>query len=487
MIAFSDIKQHKHIKIWLTLFVAFFLILYLSELVEQSMFIDGLWYAVISKNLAIGLGDFWTPQFSTTIFTEFHEHPPLILGIQALFFKLLGQELFTERIFNACQYLLFAFLLLSAWKSSLKDAPKLYMRYTLIPLLLWQTNILAYFFLPANLLDTGVALFDLMAIYLLFQAFRTPNNWSKIVLAGFLIFLAFLSKGLVALFPFAFPMLYFLVFRTQNLKVACKNTALLSGSFILFLGILLVVSPEAKNSLYKYCDIQVKASLNGTRTLYYYRESRFYIIGQLLLTLLPMILALGSLYFINLKMKWSRVDHKAKKLAVLFFLIGLSASLPIMISPRQALPYLMPSLPYFSLAFGILIVPLLDQLINNLSRSIKLNITKLTFGLLFIGLFMIANKFGTSNQRDETVINDVQLIGDYIGEEEVIASNVYNMYISGYMMRLYEISLDTSKVVQSNFLLSKKSNILQDSSYIQVALPTKEYVLYEKKHAYSQR
>ena len=37
------------------LFISSSLVLFFSELVEKSMFIDGVWYAVISRNLAEGV------------------------------------------------------------------------------------------------------------------------------------------------------------------------------------------------------------------------------------------------------------------------------------------------------------------------------------------------------------------------------------------------------------------------------------------------
>ena len=39
---------------------------------------DGLMYSAISKNLANGIGTFWNPYLSETLFPEFHEHPPLV-------------------------------------------------------------------------------------------------------------------------------------------------------------------------------------------------------------------------------------------------------------------------------------------------------------------------------------------------------------------------------------------------------------------------
>ena len=45
----------------------------------DGMFMDGLYYACISRNLALGIGSFWDLEFTETLGKHFHEHPPLAL------------------------------------------------------------------------------------------------------------------------------------------------------------------------------------------------------------------------------------------------------------------------------------------------------------------------------------------------------------------------------------------------------------------------
>ena len=78
----------RHLPFWLLIF-SFFFILIVRNLFRDGMFMDGLLYATVANNLASGLGSFWHPYHSLTYFPVFHEEPPLLYGIEAIFFKIL--------------------------------------------------------------------------------------------------------------------------------------------------------------------------------------------------------------------------------------------------------------------------------------------------------------------------------------------------------------------------------------------------------------
>jgi len=92
-----------------------FIILICPTLFQDGMFMDGIQYACVAKNLANGTGSFWHPFLSETWWKAgsnyFMEHPPLIYGIQAQFFKLLGNSLYTERIYSLITGLLTAIMI----------------------------------------------------------------------------------------------------------------------------------------------------------------------------------------------------------------------------------------------------------------------------------------------------------------------------------------------------------------------------------------
>lgn len=74
-----------------------FFILICPNFLTEGMFMDGLMYSAISKNLANGIGTFWNPYLSETLFPEFHEHPPLAFGIQSIFYNLFGESFYVEK------------------------------------------------------------------------------------------------------------------------------------------------------------------------------------------------------------------------------------------------------------------------------------------------------------------------------------------------------------------------------------------------------
>lgn len=346
-------------RFWILSLISLFLILYLSELLEASMFIDGVWYAVISNNLSNGIGSLWHPQFSDTIFSSFYEHPPLVFGLQALFFRFFGDHFWTERLFSLLSYGLSAWLIIAFWK---KVVPKysVYQYLWVLPLIFWQANLVNYFFLPANLLDTPLSILSGAAVLLMLRSADQKRGTILLVSAGAVLAIAMLTKGVVGLFPFAFIGIHYLLFKPYSWAIAIKRTLIVFLSFMSFLFILFFAIPESWMGFKEYLDVQLFASLSGERRLYYYQSNRFYILGQLLWTLAPMIFTGIVISLLGSFLKTNKSDDKATNLnrhALLFLLTGLSASLPIMISPRQALPYLIPSLPYFTLAISIWIAP----------------------------------------------------------------------------------------------------------------------------------
>ena len=60
----------KHLPFWL-ITLSMFVALILPTLLQDGMFMDGLFYASVSKNLADGIGTFWFPHFSQTLFPLF--------------------------------------------------------------------------------------------------------------------------------------------------------------------------------------------------------------------------------------------------------------------------------------------------------------------------------------------------------------------------------------------------------------------------------
>ncbi len=116
--------MHKHFPFW-TFTAAVLVALVLPILLQDGMFMDGLLYACVSKNLADGHGTFWFPHFSKAMHTFFDQQPPLGFGIQAVFFKVFGDSIYVERGYSFVMAILNAILISVLWKTVFKNESKI--------------------------------------------------------------------------------------------------------------------------------------------------------------------------------------------------------------------------------------------------------------------------------------------------------------------------------------------------------------------------
>ena len=85
---------------------------------------DGMLYTSVAHNLGNGIGTFWFPQFSLhnlAGLNAFHEQPPLVFGIQAIFFKIFGDSMYVERVYTFITICITAFLINLLWKEIYKN------------------------------------------------------------------------------------------------------------------------------------------------------------------------------------------------------------------------------------------------------------------------------------------------------------------------------------------------------------------------------
>src|SRR5580704_17565631 len=99
------------------------------------MFVDGVTYASIARNLAEGQGSIWTPFYTSTIYPQFHEHPPLGFWLQSLWFRVFGDHLFVERGYSITAALATAFVIAWIWRRLKTDQGL--SSWTWLPILFW--------------------------------------------------------------------------------------------------------------------------------------------------------------------------------------------------------------------------------------------------------------------------------------------------------------------------------------------------------------
>ena len=92
--------------------IIFLSITILGRLIPEGMFVDGLVYSSIARNLAIGKGSFWHLYYCA----PFTDHPPLGMSLESFLFMLIGDTYFTEKIFSAIIWLITIWVMITFWK-----------------------------------------------------------------------------------------------------------------------------------------------------------------------------------------------------------------------------------------------------------------------------------------------------------------------------------------------------------------------------------
>jgi 4-amino-4-deoxy-L-arabinose transferase-like glycosyltransferase len=459
------------------LIIGLFLIVISPAFLSDGMFMDGLIYSTLSHNLANGLGNFWNPYFSETFAPDFHEHPPLLFGIQSVFYFVFGDSRYIEKIYSFLTFIIVGIIILRIWKQlSLKNG--------WLPLLIWILIPLNFWACPNNMLENTLSVFIALSV-LFYLKSQKRNTVLYIFLSGFTIFLGSLTKGFVAFFPWSLPFIFWLFTRQKSFWKTIIDSILLITFTLLPLIILLLVSDTAYLSLQKYINIQVINSLQNVKTV----ETRFFIVGTLFLELL-LVIGLSIILMIwTWRQKISlKINKEFYKPALIFFLLGLAGVLPIMVSMKQRSFYILATLPYFAIAIGILVYPLIERIFNKSGNHSKKQIYFfwIARGILAVGIVMtlfFANKIG----REENTINDTYAIISKLPKGEVVnilPSMMQDYSLHGYFARYKNISLDSKLENERQFMLIQINNLTDSSiikNYEKVDLQTKEFQLFKRK------
>lgn len=465
--------------------VAVLLALPFHLLIQDGMFMDAVHYTCVARNLADGFGTFWFPHFSKLDLVipgvhAFHEQPPLVFGIQAMFFKMLGQSLYVERIYVAITVLLSAYLIKALWQACFSRGNE-HRKLFWLPVLLWITSPIVYWGGSNNVLENTLGLFALVSVLISWQLLRkSSGNVLMWMLAGAGIFLAVFSKGFPGLFPLAVPFLYWLCFRKQPFSRMLLQTFYLCLSFSVLLGILLLI-PEGRESLSVYFFKRVLYRITEATT----SEHRWETLQFLLQDAAPMA---GALLLVWLIRRFSKVQVNMREYArqaLFFILVGLSASLPLMMTMIQKPFYVLPAYPYFAIGIALLMLPAVSAWIRkiNVQRSgFKLwRIVSLI--LLLSAPVFIALQYGKT-KREKDVLHDVHVMGAVVGEGNDLSTGGNTFFevwvLQCYIMRYYKISMDFRQDHPHKYFVKEKDkdSEFDFSGYSKVDTPLYRYELY---------
>jgi 4-amino-4-deoxy-L-arabinose transferase-like glycosyltransferase len=451
------------------------------------MFMDGTLYACVAKNLANGLGTFWYPYFSETTMSFFHEQPPLTFGILSLFYKLFGNSIYTERGYCFLTACISAYLIYLIWKEIfLNDKP---LKNTFwLPILFWIITPVCFWSYTNNTEENTMGCFDLLAVFMTIIFFNRSFSIVYLIFAGVAIFLASLSKGFPGLFPISIPLFYWLITKNFSIKKTLTYILiLLSVPAIIYA--FLTFDGDIRNSLETYINERVFNSINNVSTV----DNRLSLIYRLFMELLPAIgITIILLIIFRLKSLTIKEDFKTHKAALLLFLfIGISASIPLIITKEQRGFYLVTSLPYYAIAISIITAPILSRIIEKINlKHVTFKIFKIvTYVILLFSITFSVSKIG-GTIRDKDKLHDIYIFGKIIPPGSIVGINPSmweDWSLQTYMVRHFNISLigENRKDKKYKYLIldNQVDNIGGggNDNYKRIDIQTCKYNLYLKR------
>jgi hypothetical protein len=255
---------------------------------------------------------------------------------------------------------------------------------------------------------------------------------------------------------------------------------------------------EARYVLPEYLAITFNLVVNETT-----KNSRFYIVFSLLKELLPIFgMIVAFLIFCwRKKLPLNQINHNFSSaaaeregglnsnlpVAFPFFLLGLSGVLPIMITRVQSGYYLLTSLPFFAISLGLIIHPLVENMLERINfKSFGYKLFKsIGIALILSGIILSAYYSGRIS-REQNKIEDMRVITAELVENSTI-NILPDMYrdwsLHGYYGRYKNISLDPDLNNKHEYLLIKTS-LYSDSIKIEfekIELKTKEFELFKRR------
>jgi 4-amino-4-deoxy-L-arabinose transferase-like glycosyltransferase len=477
-------NNNKHLAFWIFT-IGLVLALVIPVLIQDAMFQDGLLYSCVAHNMGIGYGTFWFPQYSTLNIEgipSFHEQLPLVFGIQSLFYRLLGDSIYVERFFVFLMLILHVVLINVLWKEIFR-AKKQFAQMGWLPVFFWIMIPLIFWSFRQNMLENTVGVFTLASVILSFKGIKQEkNNYFLWIISSAFIFMASFSKGIPGFFPISVPFIYWLVTKKISFGKTVYLSLILSSVSVLLYG-LFILLPDSRESLSIYFFDRLIRRVDSMPTVGF----RFETLWRLFQELIPVMLFCVALWIVSKKAKIDSKIAENKQNALIFFLVGFSGTLPLMLTLVQKGWYMLPALPFFAIGFAILVGPIVANLIDRISVSNRYYKAFLVFSIvLFVFSFVLTGIQKGKINRDQDMVSDVYKIGEVVPRFSTLTvpDEMYNQYdfvLQGYLVRYFNISISPYESYDY-FLKLKTLDVPVPDQYTEkVDLDLVEYELFRRK------
>jgi len=455
--------------------IGIFLAIISPDLLSDGMFFDGLTYSAIANNLAHNIGSIWELHYTFTSFNVFHEHPPLAIWLESLFFRLFGDSIYIEKIYSLITFIITGFLVKLIWS---KVNKKNYHQMGWLPILLWITVPTVTWAVSNNILENTMMIFTTLSIYLILKSLD-KKQYLYLSLSGLSLAMAFMSKGFVGLYPLSFIFWIFIFDNKFTFKRFIIDTTTITLSLLFPFVLMYIFIPEGISSISKYINKQVFGSINNIQTV----DTRFDIIINLFNDLIPMIIiSIIILYFAKKKAVTTVIENSSKKWIYIFLTLGLSGVIPIMISLKQSGFYILTTFPIFAISLSLLIANPTCNFLSKLKTS-EVKLRRISISFLAISVLSVL-LFSFTIGREKEKIEDLYKIKEVVPKHTTISiqPEIYKDWsIHAYYIRYANVSLNRDTRIHEDYFLTYKgwtNKTLENYKLIEIDL--EKYSLYRK-------
>jgi 4-amino-4-deoxy-L-arabinose transferase-like glycosyltransferase len=455
-------------------------LLVVPRVTRRGIFLDGLVYATISRNLALGIGDPLHLYYTGAI-NEFRDSPPLAFCLESVAFRLLGDHWWVEKLYSLLTAAVTGGIILATWRWLTRVKPEL-QGMAWLPLAMWIMLPCWQWTVVNNMLENTMSIFTAAAVYCALRSFasqKRPLVW--IMAAAAAVVAAALTKGPVGLFPLAAPLCAASAFPQQRQRTIWLQVVL---PLIVVGGLVgLLLNADCYEYFRVYWQQQVVASLRGER------ETHPSVIGQAHILwsvftnlLLAMSVAGGLVWWARRREIQSSHLPELRQAALFCLLMGLAGSCPVAISPKQTGFYVTPSYPFYVLAIALWCVEAIDALRTSISPATLATLQRRLTGGAAIALVLLLGYslsfFGKPRRdlRDFAIVGAITSVVPAHTAVDVPPAVSEEWSLLGYLQRDHFISLEPVNA-EREFRLELKNGGATPAGYVEVALDMPRYRL----------
>jgi len=404
----------------------------MPRLFSPGMFVDGVTFASVSRNLAEGVGTPWKPYYTDTMFPIEVDHLPLAFWMQSVTFWLFGDLKFLESVYGFALGVLSLLLMHFTWRKVVTDVWK---DLSWTPLVLFSLVPMTSWAFGNNLLENTVTFLSMASVAIfLHGAGSIPRTIVCGALAGVLGIAAGLAKGPPGLFVFVTPVAAFFLTRDPRMEVFVSSVSMILVGGGIALMLLLY---EPSRELFRLFLWKKEIYLTFTQTEFGFRPHLFRILPKLLLVPLLFLIPI----YIYAKRPVMRFCDRG---SAMFLSLALAGSVPYIVTGLLE-RYLLPALPFFAMTLAALFADSLLVIHTILCRNSRI-ISGMAVSIFAIAILATVKEIGVT-RRDSEIHRDLTFNRAQIQPRALVTvcppEVVFRWPLVAFMQRNYRASLTT--------------------------------------------